>query len=236
MVSQLQIDAASKVKAYISNVEQFLEQVKMEHIDKDVEKLIDLAKAYLDDSKYYLAKGDYFTSLACIAYAEGLLDSLRIMGKITGVNWRPLSELTRRPRVVVAGSFEFLHPGHIELFKKAWEHGEVYVIVSRDENFERFKGRKPALRQEDRLTIVESLRYVTKAIMGDRDDLFKPIIELKPDIVLLGPDQWIDPDTLRQKLEERGLQTSVLKLERRIGNYSSSNMYNELRKNICGDS
>lgn len=232
----MEINISDKIKAYISNVEQFIEKAKGRVKEKDAMTLFELAEAYLSDAKYYYSKGDYFTSLACIAYAEGLLDSLRIQGKLQGVEWRPLSELLRRPRVLVAGSFEFLHPGHIYFLKKAWELGDVYVVISRDENFERFKGRKPVLHHDDRLVVVESLKYVAKAVIGDRDDLFKPIVDLKPDIILLGPDQWIDPDTLRSKLAERGLQVNVIKLDKRIGDYSSSSIYNELKKAICVNS
>ncbi len=44
------------------------------------EKLVsDMAKRYYSDTKYYLKIDDTLTSFACIAYAHGLLDSIRIM-------------------------------------------------------------------------------------------------------------------------------------------------------------
>ena len=46
----------------------------------DKEVLVkDMAKRYYEDTKYYLKIGDSLTSFACIAYAHGLLDSIRIM-------------------------------------------------------------------------------------------------------------------------------------------------------------
>lgn len=39
----------------------------------------DMAKRYYEDTKYYLKIDDELTSFACIAYAHGLLDSIRIM-------------------------------------------------------------------------------------------------------------------------------------------------------------
>lgn len=39
----------------------------------------DMAIRYYEDTKYYLKIDDELTSFACIAYAHGLLDSLRIM-------------------------------------------------------------------------------------------------------------------------------------------------------------
>ncbi len=41
------------------------------------EGIIDLAKGYYEDTKYYLEKGDYFTAFGCINYAHGLLDGIK---------------------------------------------------------------------------------------------------------------------------------------------------------------
>lgn len=223
-----------RVKAYIDNVEQVLQQATaIRELDPRHQYIIELARGYTSDAKYYLEKNDCFTSLACIAYAEGLLDSLRYQGVIS-FNWKPLSELLKRPRVLVAGSFEFLHPGHIYLLKRAWELGEVYVVVSRNRNFTRFKGREPVMDEKDRLMIVENVKYVSKAVMGDEEDFLKPIVELKPDIVLLGPDQWIQPDELKSLLEKKGLSdVRVEKLESRIGEWSSSRIIERIKNKYC---
>ncbi len=222
-------ELAERIKAYILNVEQFLEEARREALPPEAAEIVELAKSYLSDSRYYFERGDYFTSLACIAYAEGLLDALRLQGLVKSASWKPLSRLYKRPRVLVAGSFEFLHPGHVELLKYAWSLGEVCVVVSRDKNFEKFKGRKPALSEGDRLRVVESLKYVSRARLGDLADFLKPIEEEKPDIVLLGPDQWITPEELKAMLEKRGLHSvKVTRLPSRIGPWSSSSIYNSV--------
>jgi hypothetical protein len=41
------------------------------------EKVVDQAKRYYEDTKYYLEKGDYFTAFGCINYAHGLIDGLK---------------------------------------------------------------------------------------------------------------------------------------------------------------
>ena len=40
------------------------------------DKIIELAKQYYEDSKYYLNKKDYLTAFGCINYAHGLLDAI----------------------------------------------------------------------------------------------------------------------------------------------------------------
>jgi len=40
-------------------------------------KVVDQAKRYYEDTKYYLGRGDYVTAFGCINYAHGLLDGLK---------------------------------------------------------------------------------------------------------------------------------------------------------------
>ncbi len=210
------IDPAKRVEAYILNVEKVLSRIKYDEVPSSFKKVLEIAKIYLDDAKYYLDKGDLFTSLACIAYAEGLIDSLR-HADILNIGWEPLSKLLHRPKILVAGGFEIIHPGHIYLFKKAWEKGRVYVIVARDKNFEKFKKRKPIIPEEQRRKVVESIKYVHKAVLGDEEDYLKPVEEIKPDMILLGPDQWPVEDKLKEELKRRGLHNvEVIRLDKRL--------------------
>jgi len=41
-------------------------------------KLLEMAKRYYEDAKYYLKKKDFFTSFGCINYAHGLIDAVRL--------------------------------------------------------------------------------------------------------------------------------------------------------------
>jgi hypothetical protein len=40
-------------------------------------ELVDNAKRYYEDTRYYLKKGDFFTAFGCINYAHGLVDGLK---------------------------------------------------------------------------------------------------------------------------------------------------------------
>jgi hypothetical protein len=48
----------------------------------DVRKVIESAKAYLEDAKYYKDKKRFAVSLASVSYCEGLLDALKILGVV----------------------------------------------------------------------------------------------------------------------------------------------------------
>lgn len=48
----------------------------------DVKKVLDFARAYLEDAKYYRDGKKFEVSLASIAYCEGLLDALKLLGAV----------------------------------------------------------------------------------------------------------------------------------------------------------
>ncbi len=189
----------------MSNLLSAIRSLKVKVQSSELNKVIDLVNRYIDDTKYYIDKGDCETALVTASYAEGLLDALKYLN-IVEVKW----ERKRRPKVVVGGTFEILHPGHLEFLKFASQFGDLYVIVSRDENAERFKGRKVVIPQDQRLEIVRSIKYVKDAIIGE-SNILEGVKKLSPDIVVLGPDQ---NGEIESKLKEMGIK--VIRMEKRI--------------------
>lgn len=114
-------------------------------------------------------------------------------------------------RVVATGVFELIHPGHILFLNEAKKLGdELIVIVSRDVN-----SRKNLVVPEDyRLKVVKELRMVDSALLGDEKDIFKPVMELKPDIIALGKNQNFNEKFLEEELRKRGLKTKVVRIEK----------------------
>lgn len=49
---------------------------------EEAKTVFDWAKRYLEDAKYYQEKGKLETSLTSVAYCEGLLDALRLLGAV----------------------------------------------------------------------------------------------------------------------------------------------------------
>jgi hypothetical protein len=50
--------------------------------EENVVKILDYVTNYLEDAKYYKAQKRFETSLTSIAYCEGLLDVLRLLGAV----------------------------------------------------------------------------------------------------------------------------------------------------------
>jgi len=72
---------------YISSAEHVFNHLEVVEIPvafdfPHVSDVIDLAKAYLEDARYYREKKKFEVSLTSIAYCEGLLDALRLLGAV----------------------------------------------------------------------------------------------------------------------------------------------------------
>lgn len=70
------MDEKTRIKKDIVMFEENLQKLDYIKLTKSQEKILELAKQYYEDSKYYLAKKDYFTAFGCINYAHGLFDSI----------------------------------------------------------------------------------------------------------------------------------------------------------------
>ncbi|EZQ06796.1 MULTISPECIES: DUF357 domain-containing protein [Acidianus] len=214
-----------RILKYIRGMDERLLQIKL----PEYQKIIDLARQYKEDAQYYLEKGDLETSIVDIAYAEGLIDSILI---VAGVD--PDSQVSKK--VFVGGTFDIIHPGHIEFLREASRLGRVYVSVARDKNSEKVKGRKPINPEDQRLDVLKSIRYVYDAFLGDETDFLKSVEKVRPDIIFLGPDQKVNEDTLKAELEKRGIKAEVQRLKERINKWkhsSTSSIIREVMNRYC---
>ncbi|MFX0032287.1 MAG: adenylyltransferase/cytidyltransferase family protein [Candidatus Hodarchaeota archaeon] len=111
-----------------------------------------------------------------------------------------------KKKVLIAGTFDIIHPGHIFLINEAAKMGDVYVIVATDKNRKLYSGEAPVIPEQQRLEVVRSIKNVREARLGRHDnDTLKTVEEINPDIILLGPDQKYDILTLKKGLKEKGL-------------------------------
>ena len=118
--------------------------------------------------------------------------------------------------VMVFGTFDFLHLGHIYTFQQAKALGDkLVVVISQDSSVEKIKGKAPFFSQMERKQLVESLKTVDVAIIGDKTDFFVPVRAYKPDVIALGYDQQVMSETqIRQKLNAIGLtKTKIVRLK-----------------------
>lgn len=92
--------------------------------------------------------------------------------------------------VYVGMSADLIHPGHLNLLKKASEYGSITVGLLTDEAIASYK-RLPFMSYEERKAVVEAVKYVDRVIPQTTLDYVPNLEALKPDFVVHG-DDWRD--------------------------------------------
>ena len=126
-----------------------------------------------------------------------------------------------KKKVLIAGTFDILHPGHIYLIQEAAKLGDVYVVVATDRNRESYSGEAPIVPEKQRLEVIRNIKNVKDAKIGRPDnDTLKTVEEINPDIILLGPDQKFSMEKLQNALKMKGLHNiKVKRLEKYYDTY-----------------
>ena len=123
-------------------------------------------------------------------------------------------------RVWVNGCFDILHRGHIELFKYSKSLGDNLIVgVDSDQKVKKDKGAtRPFNTVEDRIFILESIRYIDEVVMFDtRLELENWIRKIEPDILVVGSD-WEGKDVVGSEF------ANEVKFFDRMHDYSTTNI------------
>jgi len=117
--------------------------------------------------------------------------------------------------VLVTGTFDFLHSGHLHLFKNAKKYGKkLVVLVARDKTVKKIKGTKPIHTEKERFDLVKHIDLVDEAILGCARDPYRKIGIIKPNVICLGYDQQHEyAKKLKDKLKKRGWKIKVVRLK-----------------------
>jgi len=91
---------------------------------------------------------------------------------------------------VIAGNFDVIHPGYIEMFKECKSYCEHFVVfLHSDPSIERPEKLKPILSVTERIELLKSIRYIDEvAYYTYEDELLKLLDAYLPDIRFLGDD------------------------------------------------
>ncbi len=85
--------------------------------------------------------------------------------------------------VVISGGFDDLKPIHFRLFEEAAKLGQVLALLWSDDTIKKVTGKPPKFMQDERLYLLESIRYINKVIV---------INDTRPDTLLqFKPAIWI---------------------------------------------
>lgn len=108
-------------------------------------------------------------------------------------------------KVYTGGTFDLLHPGHVEFLSKCAELGELTVALNRDEFVFRYKNKYPVMPYPERAAMLLGLRSVASVVENSGDEeSTETILRVSPNLVAIGSDWFRDgrPDAY---LEQMGL-------------------------------
>ncbi|MBL6884920.1 FAD synthase [Euryarchaeota archaeon] len=109
-------------------------------------------------------------------------------------------------RVMAVGVFDLLHAGHLHYMEQAKSLGDHLTVVVAHDDTVRMRKHEPVTGQELRRRMVNGLKPVDEALIGNPPEV--PIFDIlpivKPDVIALGYDQEHAEDRIRSQLDELG--------------------------------
>ena len=118
-----------------------------------------------------------------------------------------------KKKIIVTGSFDWFHSGHVRFLEEVSAYGDLHVIVGHDANIRLLKGEgHPLLPQDERRYVVGSIKFVKQALVSSGDgwlDAEPEIKKLQPDIYAVNEDG--DKGGKREYCAKLGIEYLVLK-------------------------
>lgn len=116
-------------------------------------------------------------------------------------------------KVMVTGSFDWFHSGHVRFFEETSGLGDLYVVVGHDENIRQLRGEgHPLFSQDERAYMVQSICFVKQALISTGHgwmDAEPEVEKIKPDIYAVNEDG--DKPEKRKFCKQHRLEYVVLK-------------------------
>lgn len=96
------------------------------------------------------------------------------------------------------GVYDMFHVGHLNILRRAKEMCEYLIVgVTTDELCQQRKNKLPIINQDDRIAIVEAIRYVDKVVPQANMDKLEAVKQFHADAVFVGSD-WKGTDAWNQ--------------------------------------
>jgi rfaE bifunctional protein nucleotidyltransferase chain/domain len=123
-------------------------------------------------------------------------------------------------KIVVNGTFDIVHVGHLRLleYAKSFPNSFVYVLIDSDNRIKKLKGSdRPVNNEYERSSLLAALRAVDKVDIFDTDqELIDYIKNYEPDLMIKGSDYEGKPIIGAEYCKE-------IKFYDRLGKYSTTN-------------
>lgn len=126
-------------------------------------------------------------------------------------------------KILTYGTFDMLHPGHINLLRRAKSLGDYLIVGLSSDEFNERKGKKSYYSYEDRKQVLEAISFVDEVIKEDNwEQKVNDVLHHDIDIFVMGNDWENKFDFLQEHCE-------VVYLKRTEG-ISTTKIKNDLKK------
>jgi FAD synthetase len=117
--------------------------------------------------------------------------------------------------VLVFGTFDLMHPGHVSFLRQARKKGDRLVVsVARDRFVEIQKGRSPVHGEDERLRRVLDSGLVDEAVLSDEEaGSYGVVRRYAPQVICFGHDQRALESHLKNWLTDRRIHAETYTLE-----------------------
>lgn len=122
----------------------------------------------------------------------------------------------QKTRIMVFGTFDGIHPGHLNFFKQARslaDNSFLIVSIARDKNVKKIKGKNPDLSEKKRLNFVKKNKLADKVVLAGLTKYLSHILKEKPEIIALGYDQKVYVKNLKKDLKNLGISIKIVRLK-----------------------
>ena len=137
--------------------------------------------------------------------------------------------------VFTNGCFDILHPGHLDLLRRAKELGTKLIVgINSDSSVRAIKGfSRPLMSENDRAEMLRGLRFVDEVRVFDAPTPQKLIEEINPDVLVKGGDWKINEIVGADVVIKKGGQVLSLPI---LEGFSTSRIIEKILNNSAENS
>ena len=135
-----------------------------------------------------------------------------------------------RTKIMVFGTFDGLHQGHLDFFRQAKKLSKksfLIASISRDKNVYKIKKVRPIFSEKQRAILTKKCKLVNRVVLAGIKNHLPHILKERPDIIALGYDQRNYTKNLKKDLKNKGLVVNIVRLKP----YKKHTFKNHLLKN-----
>lgn len=115
-------------------------------------------------------------------------------------------------RGYTTGVYDLFHIGHLNLLKNAKKHCDYLIVGISSDKAAQYKNKVPFICQEERMAIVEAIKYVDEVVLQEDLDKVKAWDKFHYDVLFVGSD-WKGTDKWNEyerQLKEKGADVCYL--------------------------